>query len=62
MARTALMIPATSVASESAFLASGQVLDDFRMSLNPDTLEALICTQDWLNADNTDGDDKYDDV
>ncbi|PLW55066.1 hypothetical protein PCANC_02529 [Puccinia coronata f. sp. avenae] len=62
MARTALMIPATSVASESAFSASGRVLDDFRMSLNPNTLEALICTQDWLNADNTDGDDKYDDV
>ncbi|KAA1105442.1 hypothetical protein PGT21_050144 [Puccinia graminis f. sp. tritici] len=49
LAQTILMIPATSVASESAFSASGRVLNDFRTSLNPDTLEALICTQDWLN-------------
>ena len=44
------MIPATSVASESAFSASGRVLDDFQTSLNPDTLEALVCTQDWLHG------------
>ena len=50
LARTVLMIPATSVASESAFSASGRVLDDFRTSLNPDTLEALVCTQDWLHG------------
>ncbi|KAA1132843.1 hypothetical protein PGTUg99_050281 [Puccinia graminis f. sp. tritici] len=54
-ARTVLMIPATSVALESAFSASGRVLDDFRASLNADTLEALVCTQDWLN----DGEEVY---
>jgi hypothetical protein len=56
------MIPATSVASESTFLASGQVLDDFWMSLNPKTIEALICTQDWLNTDNIDEDNKFNNV
>jgi hypothetical protein len=38
----------TAVASESAFSTGGRVLDDFRTSLTPFMLEALVCTQDWL--------------
>jgi hypothetical protein len=50
VARILLMIPMTSVASESAFSTGGRVLDDYRMRLSDDTVEALLCTQDWINA------------
>jgi hypothetical protein len=48
LARDILSIPITSVASESAFNTYGCILDDFRTSLTPFMLEALVCTQDWL--------------
>ncbi|XP_025822266.1 zinc finger BED domain-containing protein RICESLEEPER 2-like [Panicum hallii] len=48
LARDVLAIPISSVASESAFSTSGRILDDFRISLTPFMLEALVCTQDWL--------------
>jgi hypothetical protein len=48
MARDVLAIPISTVASESAFSTSGRILDDFRSSLTPFMLEALVCTQDWL--------------
>ena len=48
IARDVLAIPISSVVSESAFSTSGRVLDSFRSSLSPITVEALICTQDWL--------------
>lgn len=49
LARDILAIPISTVASESAFSTSGRILDDFRSSLTPMTLQALICTQDWLH-------------
>jgi hypothetical protein len=48
MARDVLAIPITTVASESAFSTGGCILDDFRTSLIPFMLEALVCMQDWL--------------
>jgi hypothetical protein len=48
LARDVLAIPISSVASESAFSIGGRILDDFRSSLTPFMLEALVCTQDWL--------------
>jgi hypothetical protein len=48
MARDVLAIPISTVASESAFSTSGRNLDDFRSSLTPFMLEALVCAQDWL--------------
>ena len=48
MARDVLAIPITTVASESAFSTGGGILDDFRSSLTPFMVEALICTQDWM--------------
>lgn len=48
MARDVLAIPISTVASESVFSTTGRILDDFRTSLTPFMLEALVCTQDWL--------------
>lgn len=51
MARDILGIPMSTISPELAFNTSGRVLDKSRSSLSPDTLEALICTQDWLWAE-----------
>jgi hypothetical protein len=48
MARDVLAIPISTVASESAFSTGGRILDDFRSSLTPFMIEALVCSQDWL--------------
>lgn len=51
MARDVLGTPMSTIAPESAFSIDGRVLDKCRSSLNPDTREALICTQDWLQME-----------
>ena len=38
----------STVASESAFSIGGQFLTPHRSKLNEDTVEALMCSQDWL--------------
>jgi hypothetical protein len=52
MARDLLVVPISTVASESAFSASGRTLDDFRSSLTPTMVERLICANDWFRGSN----------
>ncbi|XP_074315006.1 uncharacterized protein LOC141651183 [Silene latifolia] len=48
LARDILAMPISIVASESAFSAGGRTLDQFRSSLTPKMVQALICAQDWF--------------
>ncbi|KAL6538087.1 hypothetical protein OROGR_012075 [Orobanche gracilis] len=50
VARDVLAIQVSTVAPESAFSAGGRVIDAFRSRLDPDIVEALICTKDWVAA------------
>ncbi|CAN0838801.1 Putative AC9 transposase [Linum grandiflorum] len=48
MACEIMAIPITSVASESAFSTGGRAIDSKRASLGKNTVEALLCSEDWL--------------
>ncbi|WVZ98201.1 hypothetical protein U9M48_043670 [Paspalum notatum var. saurae] len=50
MACDVLSTPASIVPSESAFSTGQRVVSDFWSRLNPSTVEALICFQDWMRA------------
>ena len=53
MARDILAIPISTVSSESAFSTSRRILDAFKSSLSPKTVETLVCSQNWLKKDYT---------
>jgi hypothetical protein len=48
MARDILAVAASTVASESAFSTGERIVSDYRSRLKSETIEALICLQDWL--------------
>ncbi|KAH9794591.1 BED-type domain-containing protein [Citrus sinensis] len=50
IARDVLAIPVSTVASESAFSTGGRILDQYRSSLTPDMVEALVLLQNWLRT------------
>ncbi|XP_042025722.1 zinc finger BED domain-containing protein RICESLEEPER 2-like [Salvia splendens] len=57
MARDIMAIPVSSVASKVAFNTEGRVLSEFRSSLPPRYIEALICAKNWLSS-SSDSDDE----
>ncbi|KAK9740904.1 hypothetical protein RND81_03G069700 [Saponaria officinalis] len=50
MARDVLSVPITMVASEATFSVGGRVIDPYRASLAPETVEVLLCAGDWCRA------------
>jgi hypothetical protein len=50
MARDILAVPASTVASESSFSTGERTVSDYRSRLKSETIEALICLQDWLRS------------
>ncbi|XP_072058014.1 zinc finger BED domain-containing protein RICESLEEPER 3-like [Arachis hypogaea] len=51
IARDIFAIPVSTVASESSFSTSGHIIATHRGSLHEDTVEALMCNQNWLWAE-----------
>jgi hypothetical protein len=41
----------TSIALELAFSTGGRILNNYRTRMKADTLEALVCAQDWICGD-----------
>jgi hypothetical protein len=50
MAKRFLVVPASSVSSESTFSTGGRILDDYRSSLKPATVQALVCASSWIRG------------
>ncbi|XP_038890289.1 zinc finger BED domain-containing protein RICESLEEPER 1-like [Benincasa hispida] len=51
IARDLLAVPVSIVASESVFNTIRRVIDPFRTSLSPTTIESLVCAQNWLRSE-----------
>ncbi len=54
MAKRFLAVPASSLSSESTFSTRGRILDDYRSSLKPETVQALVCASSWIRASQND--------
>lgn len=48
MARDILSIPVSTVPSDSVFDTTAKEMDQYRSSLRPETVEAVICAKDWM--------------
>ncbi|KAE8719351.1 hypothetical protein F3Y22_tig00109971pilonHSYRG00039 [Hibiscus syriacus] len=45
-----LAVPITTVASEATFSAGSRVIDPYRSSLTPETVQMLMCAGDWCRS------------
>ena len=54
MAKSFLAVPASSVSSESTFSTRDRILDDYRSSLKPATVQALVCASSRIRASQND--------
>ncbi|CAB4314378.1 unnamed protein product [Prunus armeniaca] len=54
VAKDIFVVHVSSVPSESAFSAGKRVMDNFRACMTLKTIEALICTNDWLRSESCD--------
>ena len=52
IARDILTIPASTVASEQTFSASGRLINPRRTMLQEETVETCMCLRDWYLAEN----------
>jgi hypothetical protein len=50
MAKRFLVIPASSVSSEQTFSTGGRIIDDYRSSSKPETVQALVCASSWIRG------------
>ncbi|RLM65821.1 hypothetical protein C2845_PM16G00740 [Panicum miliaceum] len=50
MARDILSVPLSTVASESTFSSAKRILDDYRCNQLSETIEAIMCSHDWLKG------------
>ncbi|KAL0002324.1 hypothetical protein SO802_016105 [Lithocarpus litseifolius] len=50
LAKDVLVVPVSTVASESTFSTGGRIFDPFRSSLSPLMVQNLVCAQNWLQA------------
>ncbi|VFQ74596.1 unnamed protein product [Cuscuta campestris] len=50
LARQVLSVPVSTIAVEREFSAGGNILTDYQSCLNAESLETLVCNQDWLLA------------
>ncbi|RAL49171.1 hypothetical protein DM860_017201 [Cuscuta australis] len=50
LARQVLSVPVSTVAVEQEFSARGNILTNFRSCLSAESLETLVCNQDWLKT------------
>nr|KYP35603.1 Putative AC transposase [Cajanus cajan] len=48
MARDILSVPVSTVAPDSVFYSKSKEMDRYRISLRPETVEALVCAKDWM--------------
>ncbi|KAK7264890.1 hypothetical protein RJT34_32503 [Clitoria ternatea] len=48
MARDILSVPVSSVPPDSVFDTKTKEMDQYRSSLRPETVEALVCAKDWM--------------
>ena len=51
MAQDVLGVPMSIVTPDVAFKTGGRVLEQYRSSLSAETVQALLCTQDWLRTE-----------